>query len=100
MAGPEVAVLEMQHEPNGDAIALTQAQVVLGVGMGLGGPEHVPAVQALAAPWVLPSRPPVMWCTPGGSRTTSRWASAGGPLRPSCTWLWASVAPSTTPSGS
>jgi electron transfer flavoprotein alpha subunit len=48
MAAPEVTVLEVQHEADGDAIALTQAQVVLGVGMGLGGPEHVPAVQALA----------------------------------------------------
>jgi electron transfer flavoprotein alpha subunit len=44
----EVTVVETHHEAEGDAIALTQAQVVLGVGMGLGGPEHLPTVQALA----------------------------------------------------
>jgi electron transfer flavoprotein alpha subunit len=29
-------------------LGLTEAQVVLGVGMGLGGPEHLPTVQSLA----------------------------------------------------
>jgi electron transfer flavoprotein alpha subunit len=48
VAADEVAVLEVHHAGDGDAIALTQAQVVLGVGMGLGGPEHLPTVQALA----------------------------------------------------
>ena len=41
-------MLEVHHAGDGDAIALTQAQVVLGVGMGLGGPEHLPTVQTLA----------------------------------------------------
>jgi electron transfer flavoprotein alpha subunit len=44
----EATVLASHHEAEGDAIALTQAQVVLGVGMGIGGPEHLPTIQALA----------------------------------------------------
>jgi electron transfer flavoprotein alpha subunit len=48
VAEAEVTVLAVHHQAEGDAIALTQAQVVLGVGMGLGGPEYLPAVQALA----------------------------------------------------
>jgi len=48
MSPTEVTILESHHEAEGDAIALTQAQVVLGVGMGIGGPEYLPAVQALA----------------------------------------------------
>jgi electron transfer flavoprotein alpha subunit len=48
IAATEATVLETHDEAAGDAIALTQAQVVLGVGMGVGGPEHLPTVQALA----------------------------------------------------
>jgi electron transfer flavoprotein alpha subunit len=48
VAETEATVLETHDEAAGDAIALTQAQVVLGVGMGVGGPEHLPTVQALA----------------------------------------------------
>lgn len=48
VAAAEVTVLSTHYEGEGDAIALTQAQVVLGVGMGLGGPEHLPAIQAMA----------------------------------------------------
>jgi len=43
-----VTVVEVHHTEEVDAIALTQAQIVMGVGMGLGGPEHLPTVQALA----------------------------------------------------
>jgi electron transfer flavoprotein alpha subunit len=39
--------VEVHHTDVGDAIALTQAQIVMGIGMGLGGPEHLPTVQAL-----------------------------------------------------
>lgn len=45
---PEVTLLATHHTADSAASALTQARVVLGVGMGLGGPEHIPAVQALA----------------------------------------------------
>jgi electron transfer flavoprotein alpha subunit len=47
-AESDVTVMEVHHTDEVDAIALTQAQTVLGVGMGLGGPEHLPTVQALA----------------------------------------------------
>jgi electron transfer flavoprotein alpha subunit len=47
-AESDVTVLDVHHTDEVDAIALTQAQIVIGVGMGLGGPEHLPTVQALA----------------------------------------------------
>ena len=47
-AESDVTVVGVHHTEEGDAIALTQAQTVLGVGMGLGGPEHLSTVQALA----------------------------------------------------
>jgi len=47
-AESDVTVVEVHHTDEGDAIALTQAQIVMGVGMGLGRPEHLPTVQALA----------------------------------------------------
>src|ERR671933_119961 len=43
-----VTVVEMHHTEEVDAIALTQARIVMGVGMGIGGPAHLPAIQALA----------------------------------------------------
>ncbi|MBM3223309.1 MAG: electron transfer flavoprotein alpha/ beta subunit [Candidatus Tectomicrobia bacterium] len=45
----EPTLLSTQRTEHADAVALTQASIVLGVGMGLGGPEHLPAVQALAS---------------------------------------------------
>lgn len=45
---PDVTLLATHHSADADASALTQARLVLGVGMGLGGPEHLPTVQALA----------------------------------------------------
>jgi electron transfer flavoprotein alpha subunit len=47
-AESDVTVMEVHHTEEVDAIALTQAQIVMGVGMGLGGPEHLSTVQALA----------------------------------------------------
>jgi electron transfer flavoprotein alpha subunit len=44
----DIRVLEEHHEEDLGAIELTQAQVVMGVGMGIGGPENLPEVQALA----------------------------------------------------
>jgi electron transfer flavoprotein alpha subunit len=41
-------LLEVHDEETGDAIALTQARVVMGVGLGIGGPENLPAIQGLA----------------------------------------------------
>lgn len=46
--GAEATVQAEHYADHTDAIALTQAQVVLGVGMGLGGPEHLPTIQAFA----------------------------------------------------
>jgi electron transfer flavoprotein alpha subunit len=48
LAGPDVMLRETHHEANADAIALTQAQVVMGIGMGVGGPEHLAEMQAFA----------------------------------------------------
>lgn len=46
--GAEVTIMERHHESQGDTVALTQAQVVMGVGLGIGGPENLPIIQALA----------------------------------------------------
>jgi electron transfer flavoprotein alpha subunit len=48
LAGPDVTLRETHHEANADAVALTQAQVVMGVGMGFGGPDHLADMQAFA----------------------------------------------------
>jgi electron transfer flavoprotein alpha subunit len=48
LTGPDVTLRETHHEANADAIALTQAQVVMGIGMGVGGPDHLADMQALA----------------------------------------------------
>ena len=40
--GPDVTVLEEHVQEDIGALELTQAQVVLGVGMGIGGPENLP----------------------------------------------------------
>jgi electron transfer flavoprotein alpha subunit len=48
LAEADVTTLEVHREEEADAVALTQAQVVMGVGMGIGGPENLPRVQALA----------------------------------------------------
>jgi electron transfer flavoprotein alpha subunit len=48
LAGPDGTLRETHHEANADAIALTQAQVVMGVGIGLGGPDHLADMQAFA----------------------------------------------------
>lgn len=44
----DVTVVETHHSSDLGAIALTQAQVVIGVGMGIGGPENLAAIQSLA----------------------------------------------------
>ena len=46
--GNDIEVLEEHFQEDIGAIALSQAQVVLGVGMGVGGPENLPKVQELA----------------------------------------------------
>ena len=46
--GNDINVLEEHFQEDIGAIALSQAQVVLGVGMGVGGPEYLPKIQALA----------------------------------------------------
>ena len=46
--GPDVTVLEEHVQEDIGALELTQAQVVLGVGMGIGGPENLPQIQNLA----------------------------------------------------
>jgi electron transfer flavoprotein alpha subunit len=46
--GVDVSVIETHRVADLGAIALTQARVVLGVGMGIGGPQYLPQLQALA----------------------------------------------------
>jgi electron transfer flavoprotein alpha subunit len=46
--GADISVLETHQVDDLGAIALTQAQVVLGVGMGIGGPESLPQLRSLA----------------------------------------------------
>jgi electron transfer flavoprotein alpha subunit len=44
----EVTLLAHEEAVDANAVALTQARVVMGVGMGLGGPAYLPQVQACA----------------------------------------------------
>ena len=44
----DITLLEEHRSEDTGAIALTQSQVVLGVGMGIGGPESLPELQTLA----------------------------------------------------
>jgi electron transfer flavoprotein alpha subunit len=46
--GPDVAVLEEHVQEDIGALELAQAQVVIGVGMGIGGAENLPQIQELA----------------------------------------------------
>ena len=46
--GNDIKVLEEHVQHDLGAVALTQAAVVMGVGMGIGGPEALPQVQELA----------------------------------------------------
>ena len=47
--GRDIKVLEDHREEDTGALALTQAQVVLAVGMGIGGPENLPRIRELAS---------------------------------------------------
>lgn len=49
LAGADIILRESHYQEDSGGIALAQAKVVLGVGMGLGGPENLPAARALAA---------------------------------------------------
>ena len=49
MAGADIILRESHYQEDSGGIALAQAKVVMGVGMGLGGPENLPAARALAA---------------------------------------------------
>ena len=46
--GADITVLEEHLQEDLGAIALAQAPVVLGVGMGIGGPENIPQISSLA----------------------------------------------------
>ena len=46
--GADIRVVEENASQDLGAIALTQAQIVIGVGMGIGGPESLPEIQTLA----------------------------------------------------
>ena len=48
-AGTDISVVETHFEDDPGGIALAQAEIVLGAGMGIGGPENLPQVQDLAA---------------------------------------------------
>ncbi|MCE2465406.1 MAG: FAD-binding protein [Dehalococcoidia bacterium] len=45
---PDFEVLEVHHEEDAQGLELAAARVVMGVGMGIGGPENLPAIQELA----------------------------------------------------
>ena len=47
--GTDISVVETHYEDDPGGIALAQAEIVLGAGMGIGGPENLPRVQSLAA---------------------------------------------------
>ena len=47
--GADVSVVETHYEDDPGGIALAQAEIVLGAGMGIGGPENLPQIQELAA---------------------------------------------------
>ncbi len=46
--GADITLLETHNQEDTGGIALAQAQVVLSVGMGIGGPESLPEIQSLA----------------------------------------------------
>ncbi len=45
---PDFEVLEVHHEDDAQGLELVKAQVVMGVGMGIGGPENLPVIHDLA----------------------------------------------------
>ena len=45
----DITLLEYHFEEDPGGIALAQAEIVLGAGMGIGGPDRLPEVQGLAA---------------------------------------------------
>lgn len=45
--GADITLLEEHQQEQADGVGLTQAQVVVGVGMGIGGPENLAQIQAL-----------------------------------------------------
>ena len=47
--GADISVVETHYEEDPGGIALAQAEIVLGAGMGIGGPENLPQVQSLAS---------------------------------------------------
>ena len=49
LAGADILLRESHYQEDSGGIALAQAPVVMGVGMGLGGPENLPAARELAA---------------------------------------------------
>lgn len=49
LAGADIILRESHYQEDSGGVALAQAKVVLGVGMGLGGPENLPAARELAA---------------------------------------------------
>ncbi len=48
-AGADIRLRESHYQEDSGGIELAQARVVLGVGMGIGGPESLPEVRELAA---------------------------------------------------
>ena len=49
LAGADIILRESHYQEDSGGIALAQAKVVMGVGMGLGGPENLPAAREMAA---------------------------------------------------
>ena len=47
--GPDIEVLEVRRQEDATGLELEAATTVIGVGMGIGGPENLPAIQDMAA---------------------------------------------------
>ncbi|MFB3120490.1 MAG: electron transfer flavoprotein subunit alpha/FixB family protein, partial [Stenotrophomonas maltophilia] len=45
--GADIVLLEEHHQEEADGVGLTQAQVVVGVGMGIGGAENLAQIKTL-----------------------------------------------------
>ena len=48
VSAPDFEVLEVHVEDDAKGLQLAAAQVVIGVGMGIGGPEHLPVIYEMA----------------------------------------------------
>ncbi len=77
-------------------VDLSRAEVIVSAGRGVGKPENVAVIAALAEAFGGDSAPAGRWSTPAGPTTVARWGPPGRRSRPSSTSPAASPAPSST----